>query len=359
VLEAIEKSSGEKTCPSMPNTCRQATVFSDPNPSVFPTMNTLQCPGADRIALAFLRGRRAVSAVAFSSLGVFGAGQRQTPANDVVALSEFTVRESAQTGYVASESMTGSRMPTPIKDLPFNIDMITSEFLDDFATQDYSKIVQGGLLTSDQDAGGGYMIRGVSSSGQLYNGFWQPAGTPVPSALRDRTEILKGPSAGVYGQTSPGGMLNIVPRQPKNRPSQALRLQYGNFNLFDARAESTGPLTAKMSYLAIANYAERSFVHPWHRNRGQRLFGEQPLLQHHRCYVLRPRPDACAGESLQHAVFRAHAAAQRPEQLQRTELRAHQPGGRWLSERRAYAFDGLQPQPGEPCAAHRRLHDLL
>ena len=215
----------------------------------------------------------AAAALAFtpglSGEGAVASTDRAKGDEEVVKLSEFTVRDSAQTGYVASESMTGSRMPTQIKDLPFNIDVITSEFLDDFATQDFSKIVQGGLVTSDQDAGGGYVIRGVSSSGQLYNGFWQPAGTPVPSALRDRTEILKGPSAGVYGQTSPGGMLNIVSRQPKMKPSQSLRLQYGNFNLFDARAESTGPLSDKTSYLAIANYAERSFTQPWHRDRGR------------------------------------------------------------------------------------------
>ena len=191
--------------------------------------------------------------------------------DEIISLSEFTVSADAQTGYVASQTMTGSRIPTRVQDLPFNIDVITSDFMDDFATQDYSKIVLGGMLTSDQDGGSGYTIRGISSGGQLYNGFWQPAGTPVPSALRDRTEILKGPSAGVYGQTSPGGMINIVPRQPRTTPSQSVRVQAGNFNLLDVRAESTGPLSAKTSYLAIANTAQRSFGQPWHEDRGRTI----------------------------------------------------------------------------------------
>lgn len=208
--------------------------------------------------------------------GVLGSAALLAPAglsaaaaanDDVISLSEFTVRGESQTGYIASESMTGSRMPTKVKDLPFNIDVLTSEFMDDFATQDYSKLYQGGLITSDQDAGGGYVIRGIPSGGQLYNGFWQPAGTPLPSALRDRTEILKGPSAGIYGQTSPGGMINIVPKQPKRTRGDSLRLQYGTKRLFDARAESTGPLGAKTAYLAIANYNERGFEQPWHRDR--------------------------------------------------------------------------------------------
>ena len=199
------------------------------------------------------------------------AGNKPADGSEVVNLSEFTVRGDTQAGYVASESMAGSRMPTRIKDLPFNIEVLTSEFMDDFALQDYSKIIQGGMLTSDQDAGGGYTIRGISSGGQLYNGFWQPAGTPVPSALRDRTEILKGPSAGVYGQTSPGGMLNIVSRQPKTKPGQSLRLQAGNFDALDVRAESTGPLSAKTSYLALVNTAQRSFVQDWHEDRSRTI----------------------------------------------------------------------------------------
>lgn len=195
------------------------------------------------------------------------AARASNSGDEIITLSDFTVSAEAQTGYIASETLTGSRLPTKVKDLPFNIEVLTSEFMDDFATQDYSKIYQGGMLTNDQDAGGGYVIRGISSGGQLYNGFWQPAGTPLPSALRDRTEILKGPSAGVYGQTSPGGMINIVPKQPKAKRGDSLRLQYGDYHLFDARAESTGPLNARTAYLAIANYNERAFEQPWHRDR--------------------------------------------------------------------------------------------
>ena len=77
--------------------------------------------------------------------------RRAGSSDDIITLSEFAVRAEAQTGYVASESMTGSRIPTMVKDLPFNIDVLTSEFMDDFATQDYSKLFNGGMITSDQE----------------------------------------------------------------------------------------------------------------------------------------------------------------------------------------------------------------
>jgi iron complex outermembrane receptor protein len=192
------------------------------------------------------------------------------PARDeIVTLSEFTVSADSQAGYLASESATGSRLPTKIKDLPYTIGVITSEFFNDFAIFDNSQIFEGGVITDDQDAGGGYTVRGISNTGQLYNGVWQPAGTPVPNALKDRSEILYGPSAGVYGQTGPGGIINIVSKQPRMTPRQSLRFTLGSYAEHDARFESTGPLSKQTSYLFIANYNERAFNQPWHENRSR------------------------------------------------------------------------------------------
>ena len=52
---------------------------------------------------------------------------------DVIELSPFEVRATDDRGYVASETMTGSRVATLIKDLPYQVNVITSEFLEDFA----------------------------------------------------------------------------------------------------------------------------------------------------------------------------------------------------------------------------------
>ncbi len=231
-------------------------------------MNYLtSCRGGIRLFL--------VCAVTLALSGVVAVGQTTLPSasaekpSEVVKLTEFTVTAEAQAGYGASETMSGSRLPTKIKDLPYNVGVITSEFLNDFAVFDNSEIFTGGVVTQDQDAGGGYSVRGISNTGQLYNGFWLPAGTPVPNALRDRIEILYGPSAGAYGQTAPGGIVNIVSKKPKTRREQVLRYTYGSDQLQDARFESTGPISAKTGYYLLLNHNERSFDRPWHQNRSQ------------------------------------------------------------------------------------------
>ncbi len=192
-----------------------------------------------------------------------------SPDGEVISLSEFTVSADAQTGYVASETMTGSRLPTKIKDLPYNIEVITSEFLEDFNLTDPGDMINGGVVTLDQDAGNSYTVRGISATGQLYNGFWQPAGIPVPTALIDRREVLKGPSAGVYGQTAPGGMLNIVPKQPRMTRADSLTLVTGSHDTRQARFTSTGPLGAHTAYLGVLSYDERGFLQPWRKDRSR------------------------------------------------------------------------------------------
>ena len=49
-------------------------------------------------------------------------------ADEVVQLSPFEVKAMENRGYIASESMTGSRVATPIRELPFSVNVLTSEF---------------------------------------------------------------------------------------------------------------------------------------------------------------------------------------------------------------------------------------
>ena len=78
--------------------------------------------------------RSCLSAIAAASLASAPAVVAQTrPATDATApakadetilLSEFTVKEGSEQGYVASESITGTRVATQIKDLPFSVSVI-------------------------------------------------------------------------------------------------------------------------------------------------------------------------------------------------------------------------------------------
>src|ERR1700712_2063857 len=56
-----------------------------------------------------------------------------------ITLSEFTVSSGSEQGYIASESVTGTRVATKIKDLPFSVSVVTKEFMRDFDFFDLGK----------------------------------------------------------------------------------------------------------------------------------------------------------------------------------------------------------------------------
>jgi outer membrane receptor protein involved in Fe transport len=81
------------------------------------------------------------------------------PQDDVVRLSEFAVSAEPDRGYVASETLTGSRVRTPIIDLPYTVNVLTSEFFEDFALFELAdNLVHIGSFTG-LDIGGGFTLR--------------------------------------------------------------------------------------------------------------------------------------------------------------------------------------------------------
>jgi outer membrane receptor for ferric coprogen and ferric-rhodotorulic acid len=51
----------------------------------------------------------------------------------VVTLSPFQVTAESETGYQATNTLDGSRLNTPLRDLPGAISIFTKDFIDDFA----------------------------------------------------------------------------------------------------------------------------------------------------------------------------------------------------------------------------------
>lgn len=181
---------------------------------------------------------------------------------DVVELSPFEVRAVEDRGYVASETMTGTRVATQIKDLPFTINVVTSEFFEDFAMfQLDDTLTQVGGLTG-LDIGGGFNLRGFSATSQLRDGFYR-LGRYGQTNI-DRLEIIKGPNAGIYGRTSPGGMVNMISKGPRKNNAQKLTFRYGSFDTSQGTLEATGTFVSPdTSYILILSQFNRAADMDW------------------------------------------------------------------------------------------------
>jgi outer membrane receptor protein involved in Fe transport len=194
--------------------------------------------------------------------------------DDVISLSEFSVTAESNRGYIASETMTGSRVKTQIADLPYTVNVLTSEFFEDFGIFELSdNITQIGGFTG-LDVGGGFNLRGFGSTSQLRDGFFRLG--RYGSSNVDRMEIIKGSNAAIYGRTSPGGMLNMVSKQPKSRAGQRLSFNYGDEGTERVTMETTGPVyrgsLGKTAYILTGSHYQREFDMDYARNRNQEYY---------------------------------------------------------------------------------------
>jgi iron complex outermembrane receptor protein len=147
--------------------------------------------------------------------------------DDAIRLSDFTVTADSDRGYAASETMSGSRVATRIIDLPYTVNVLTSEFFSDFAIFDLNdSLTQIGSFTG-LSGGGGFTLRGFSSSSQLRDGFFRLG--RYGSSNVDRIEIIKGSNAAIYGRTSPGGMLNMISKEPRSQPGARVTVNCGSY----------------------------------------------------------------------------------------------------------------------------------
>ena len=191
-----------------------------------------------------------------------------TPASsrsETVELSPFEVSAQADRGYVASETMTGSRVKTLIVDLPYTVNVMTSEFMADFGIFELSdNVTQIGGFTG-LDVGGNFVLRGFTSNNQLRDGFFRLG--RYGSSNIDRIEIIKGSSAAIYGRSSAGGMMNIISKSPKAAANQSISYNYGDYDTQRLTFEGTGPLLqnvlGKTNYVATASNYKRGFNAPY------------------------------------------------------------------------------------------------
>lgn len=185
---------------------------------------------------------------------------------EVVTLSAFSVTAATSNDYVAAESITGTRVASKIRDLPFNVNVVTSEFIDDFAAFDLKEQFAYVSSFSPNETQGDYQLRGFSSGNQLRNGFRRLG--LIDKVNVDRAEVIKGPAASIYGKILPGGVINIVTKKPRTKPQHSVSFAAGTDDFWRAQASSTGPVPGSDSLYYRQDLAAtgRSYDQPFKEN---------------------------------------------------------------------------------------------
>ncbi|MFS2168484.1 TonB-dependent siderophore receptor, partial [Variovorax sp. Varisp62] len=65
----------------------------------------------------------------------------------------------------------------------------------------------------------------------------------------ERMEVLHGPASVLYGQGSPGGLVNYVSKLPMEQPYHEVMMQIGNHNNYQLGFDLSGPVDANGTVL--------------------------------------------------------------------------------------------------------------
>ncbi|TJW79107.1 MAG: TonB-dependent siderophore receptor, partial [Mesorhizobium sp.] len=164
-------------------------------------------------------------------------------------------------GYVATQGSTATKTDTPLIETPQSISVITKDQMEAQAVDSlnsalrYTPGATGNLYGTD-NRGHGLQMRGISnSSGVFYKDGLQlkesnfTLFTALDSYGAERYEILRGPASVLYGQASPGGIINYVSKRPTEENLREIELGAGSFDRYEGKFDFSGAVNADKSLL--------------------------------------------------------------------------------------------------------------
>ncbi len=159
---------------------------------------------------------------------------------DPIKLSVFEVAGDKDTGYSASTAMSGTRTNEKLENLPNSISVMTQEFMQDLAFNNYFDAVD--FATSAENiandlgtvgavvgnrSGNQVNIRGLATVRQLRDGFpWYLAADVFNT---ERIEFSRGPGGLAYGDVDAGGIINIASKRASFQRRGSVQVRYDNF----------------------------------------------------------------------------------------------------------------------------------
>lgn len=173
--------------------------------------------------------------------------------------------------YTVSEGSTASKTSTQNRDEAQTVNTVTAQTLDDYQVKDLndamrfvSGVSQTNTLGGTKDA---VIKRGFGSNDDnsiLRDGVRSAIGRNL-GATTDHVEVLKGPASLMYGALEPGGLINVISKQPQFTQSTTLTGSGYSEGGGTFGVDTTGPLGD--TNLAYRLVAERSHEDYW-RNYG-------------------------------------------------------------------------------------------
>jgi len=191
---------------------------------------------------------------ASGSIGGTGRAEAKPLKVPEVVVKDVRTRDP-EMSYVAEEASTATKSDIPLLETPQSISVITRGRIQ---SQEVNTMAEALRYTAGvQGEPSGFeprltwlRLRGFESSTdglfkdglQLRNPSFGTTYNLEPYGA-EQVDVLRGPASFLYGQGSPGGLLNYITKRPTLDPVRDVQLVVGNFNRYEGRFDFGGRIT--------------------------------------------------------------------------------------------------------------------
>ncbi len=190
------------------------------------------------------------------------------PKEEVVALTPFEVNSTKDVGYLAKDTLAGSRLNTSLKDVAAQVSIMTPEFLRDVGavtlddalryslnienTKEYYDAVSNNNATfTNNPASGNNRVRGLAQSTPTHDFF--PTVIPIDAYNSDRFTFVYGPNAILFGSGNPSGSTDTsLKRARTGKAAYEVEFRADSNDTWRTSFDVNQPLYKKYAALRIA-----------------------------------------------------------------------------------------------------------
>ncbi|GEP98926.1 TonB-dependent receptor [Chitinophaga cymbidii] len=198
-------------------------------------------------------------------------GQSELPVitltSSVGELQTVEITGRRDDGYKASYSFAATKIAIPVTEIPSTVSTITQELIRDRQAVRFDDVARNTNVRVTNN-GRSVIIRGFVSTNRLINGLRTLTDNyrfAAISPVVESYEVIKGPSSSMFGNMSPGGVINIVTKKPLAQKKQQVSFSTGSFNTVRGDLDFTGKVTEDGTVLYRIN-AFGQLSDTWYQN---------------------------------------------------------------------------------------------
>lgn len=156
---------------------------------------------------------------------------------ETVQLSPFVISTERETGWSANDTLSATRTRQALKDVPVNIDAITSDFMEDLGlnTADEVTLFVANVYAApimENDAGtDNFSFRGLSQRFNVSRNYFRWY-IPSDTYNVERIDFGKGSNSLIFGDVEPGGQGSVFTKRALMRSFGTAFAQYGTHGAY-------------------------------------------------------------------------------------------------------------------------------